>query len=65
MGLLVTHLADIAEPDVGQSAGSLAVDALELVLSNDDVAQGCAVLQDEHGVVIAYIRLALLSGSRF
>lgn len=35
------------------------MDSLELVLSNDDVAQGCAVLQDEHGVVTTYIQLAL------
>lgn len=50
----MTYLADITEPDVGQGAGSLAVDALELVLSNDHVAQGCSVLQDEHGTVGAY-----------
>jgi hypothetical protein len=49
-----THLADIAEPDVGQGAGSLAVDTLKLVLSDDDVAQGCSILQDEHGTVRAY-----------
>lgn len=30
------------------------MDALELVLSNDHVAQGCSILQDEHGVVGAY-----------
>lgn len=50
----MTHLADVTEPDVLQGAGTLAVDALELVRSNDDVAQGCTVLQDEHGVVGAY-----------
>lgn len=33
------HLADITEPDVGQRAGTFAVDAFELVLSNDHVAQ--------------------------
>lgn len=49
----MTYFADITEPDVGQGAGSLAVDAFELILSNDHVAQGRSILQDEHGIVIA------------
>lgn len=46
-----THFADVTEPDVGERAGSLAVNTLELVLSNDHVAQRCTVLQDKHGTV--------------
>ena len=53
MTLAVTYFADITEPDVGQGAGSLAVDAFELILSDDHVAQGRSILQDEHGIVIA------------
>jgi hypothetical protein len=30
------------------------VDAFELVLSNDHVAQGCSIFQDEHGTLVAY-----------
>lgn len=41
------------------------MDALELVLSNDHVAQGSSILQDKHGVVRAYIQLAPSIWTRF
>lgn len=48
-------LAHLAEPDVGQRAGALAVDALELVRADDDIAQAGAVLEDEDGRVGARV----------
>lgn len=48
-------LADVAEPDVGQGAGTLAVDTLEGVGANDDVAEGSTVLEDEDGGVRASV----------
>lgn len=38
---------DITEPNVLQSASTLAVDTLELVFANNDIGDGSTVLQDE------------------
>lgn len=55
INMLKLTLADISEPNVLESALALAVDTLELVLSNDDVAQSSTIIQDEHSVVAAGI----------
>jgi len=52
-------LADIAEPDIGQSACTLAVDALKCVLANDDVGELGAVIEDEDGAVAAGVVVAV------
>lgn len=56
-------LADVTEPDVGEGAGALAVDALKLVLADNDVAELGAILEDEDrvgaaGVLVAVARAA-------
>lgn len=43
-------LAHIAEPDVSQSAGSPAVDAFDLVGSDDNVGEGGTVGEDEDSI---------------
>lgn len=43
-------LADITEPDVLQSASTLAVNTLKLFSTNDDVGDRGAIVKDEHGV---------------
>lgn len=43
----VLTLADITEPDVLKSAGTLAVNTLQLVGTNDDVGDGSTILKDE------------------
>lgn len=53
--VLKLTLADISEPNVLESALALAVDTLELVLSNDDVAQSSTIAQDKHSAVAARI----------
>ena len=52
-------LADVLEPDVLEGAGALAVDALGLAGADDDVAEGGAVLEDEHGVSLTGLGLVL------
>ena len=51
-------LADSAPPDVGDGAGTLAVNTLDLVGSNDDVGQRAALLDLENGVRVATFILA-------
>ena len=46
-------LADVAVPDVVEGAGAETVDALGLVRADDDVGEGSAFFDDEHGVVTA------------
>lgn len=46
-------LADVGPPDVVEGAGSFAVYALAVVGTDDDVGEGCAVLEDEDGVFFA------------
>lgn len=50
---------DIAEPHVTEGAGALAVDALKLVGTNDDVAQRGAVVEDEDGAVTAGVSVGV------
>lgn len=50
---------DIPEPDVGQGAGALAVDAFERVAADDDVGDAGAVLEDEDGVFVARVLVAV------
>jgi hypothetical protein len=52
-------LANVLPPDVANRAGSLAVDALRLVLADDDVADFAARFDDENGVVLSRLCLAL------
>lgn len=42
--------------------GSFAVDAFGLTLADDDVGESGAILEDEHGVLLARLRLALTDG---
>lgn len=46
-------LADVLEPGELDVAAALAVDALDLVGADDDVLDGGAVLEDEHGILLA------------
>lgn len=50
-------LADVNPPDVLDGAGALAVDTLDLVLANDGVLEGTAVLDDKDGVRVATLSL--------
>jgi hypothetical protein len=50
-------LADIDPPDVLDGAGALAVDTLDLVLADDGVLEGSAVLDDENGIRVATLSL--------
>ena len=50
-------LADVDPPDVLDGAGALAVDTLDLVLADDGVLEGTAVLDDEDGVRVATLGL--------
>jgi hypothetical protein len=45
-------LADVLEPDKLQGTGTLTVDTLLLILSDDDVLQGSARPEDEDGIVV-------------
>ena len=56
-------LADVTEPDVGQCAGTKAVDTLKRISANDDVGDGCTVLEEENSVVAAsvLVRVAWLA----
>lgn len=56
-GLLT--LTDISEPDVLECASTLAMDALELVGADDDVAQSSTVLKDEDRAVAAGIGIGI------
>ena len=51
--------AHIAEPDVPQRASALAVDALELPGADDDVGDGRAVVEDEHGAVATRVGIGV------
>jgi hypothetical protein len=50
-------LADVFPPDILNGARALAVNSLDLVLSDDDVLQGSTVLEDEDGVLVASFSL--------
>jgi hypothetical protein len=52
-GLLT--FANIAEPDILQRAGALAVDAFQLPGANDDIRDTRAVVEDEYSAVTARI----------
>ena len=51
-------LADIDPPNVLDGAASLAVDALNLVLSDNSVLEGTAVLDEEDGIRVTTLGLA-------
>jgi len=51
-------LADIDPPNVLDGASSLTVDTLDLVLANDGVLEGTAVLDNENGVGVTALSLA-------
>lgn len=51
--------ADITEPDVLQRTSALAVDAFQLIYTNDNIAQGRAVLQDEYRAVTACVGISV------
>jgi len=51
-------LANVDPPDVLDGAGSLAVDALDLVLSDDSVLESSAVLDEEDSVLVTALDLA-------
>lgn len=55
-------LADVLEPDVDEGAGALAVHALGLAGADDDVGEGGAVLEDEHGVLFTGLGLVFADG---
>lgn len=59
MARRVHTFAHVSEPDVDELAGALAVDSLELVRTNDDVAKCCAIFEDEHGAVAAGIGIGV------
>lgn len=47
-------LADVLEPDKLEGAGAAAVNALGLVLSDDNVPQGRTRVQEEDGILSTY-----------
>lgn len=51
--------ADISPPDIPDSAGATAVDTLSLGSTNDDIADGSTALENEDGVGLSSLRLAL------
>lgn len=55
------HGTFVAEDDRALP-GSFAVDAFGLTLADDDVGESGAVLEDEHGILLARLRLALTDG---
>lgn len=54
-------LTNVPEPDVLERASALAMNALELVLPDDDVAESSTVLEDEHGTVATGIGIGVAS----
>ena len=54
---MVLTLADCGPPDVLESAGTLAVDTLNLVLANDDVLESGTVSQREDSVRVTALSL--------
>jgi hypothetical protein len=50
---------DVAEPDILQRACTLAVDAFQLVGTDDDVGNGRTIVQDEHGAVTAGVGISV------
>lgn len=55
----VLTLADISEPDVLESASSLAVNTLKLASSNNDVAECGSVVEDEDSAVTASVGVSV------
>lgn len=51
--------ADVTEPDVLQRAGTLAVDALQLVGADDDVRNRRAIVEDEDSAVTASVGIGV------
>lgn len=51
--------ADVTEPDVPQSAGSLTVNTLECVGTDNDVRERSTVCEDEDGVFIAGVSISV------
>lgn len=47
---IVHTFADVTEPDVFKSTSTLAMNSLESVCSDDNVAQSSTILKDEDGV---------------
>ena len=54
-------LANVTEPDVLQGAGTLAVDTLELLSTDDDVGESSTVLKDENSVVRSSVGIGVAS----
>jgi hypothetical protein len=54
-------LANVTEPDVLQSASTLAVNTLKLVGTNDNVGESSTVLKDENSVVRSSIGISVTS----
>jgi|SRR5690242_3020862 len=54
---MLLTLADCGPPDVLESAGTLAVDTLNLVLANDDVLERSTVSKVEDGVGVTTLSL--------
>ena len=54
-------LANVTEPDVLQGAGTLAVDTLELLSTDDDVGESSTVLKDENSVVRSSVGISVAS----
>lgn len=57
-------LADVLPPDVLDGAGALAVNTLSLSGTDDDVADGGTVLENEHGIGLTSLALVLADGRR-
>lgn len=53
--------AHVSKPDVDQLAGTLAVNSLELICTNDDVAKCSTVLENKDSAATASIRIAVTS----
>lgn len=56
VGLLT--LADLLPPDIFNSAGTKAVNTLDLVGADDGVLEGTSLLDDEDGIVLSALDLA-------
>lgn len=50
---------DVTEPDVFKSALALAVDTLELVDTNDDIAKNSTVVEDKNSTITAKILISV------
>ena len=56
VGLLT--LADLLPPDIFNSAGTKAVNTLDLVSSNDGILESTSLLDDEDGIILSALDLA-------